>query len=83
MSAIVVYFCCMNLSKNLQPTTHNLKKPSEVFTLIELLVVVAIIGTGSGIIMTSVNNSKAKGRDSKSNSRHKRHPARSLKGIMT
>ncbi|MEK9182223.1 MAG: prepilin-type N-terminal cleavage/methylation domain-containing protein [Patescibacteria group bacterium] len=54
----------MNLSKNLQPTTHNLK-PNRGFTLIELLVVVAIIGTVSGIIMTSVNNSKAKGRDSK------------------
>lgn len=50
--------------KNLKPITYNLK-PNKGFTLIELIVVVAIIGIVSGIIMTSVNNSKAKGRDTK------------------
>ena len=50
--------------RNLQPTTYNLK-PKKGFTIVELIVVVAIIGIVSGIIVASVNNSKAKGRDSK------------------
>lgn len=54
----------MSAVKKLKANSYKLTA-NKGFTLIELIVVVAIIGIVSGIIMTSVNNSKAKGRDTK------------------
>ncbi|MDE1988768.1 MAG: prepilin-type N-terminal cleavage/methylation domain-containing protein [Patescibacteria group bacterium] len=54
----------MYLLKNLSPETRNLK-PQKGFTFIELLVVIAVIGILYAIVIGSINNSKAKGRDIK------------------
>jgi len=53
----------------------KIKQKQEGFSLIELLVVIAIIGILAGIIMISLNNSRASGRDGKRVS--------DLKGIQT
>jgi prepilin-type N-terminal cleavage/methylation domain-containing protein len=42
--------------------SHRLKGG---FTLIELMIVIAIIGVLSGLITTSINNARAKGRDAR------------------
>jgi len=49
---------------HLRPTTYRLP-PNRGFTIIELLVVVGIIGIVTGIVMSSISNAKAKGRDAK------------------
>lgn len=54
----------MKLSKNLKLRLIG-GKAKKGFTIIELIVVVAIIGIVTGIIMASITNAKAKGRDSK------------------
>ncbi|MEK7157729.1 MAG: type II secretion system protein [Patescibacteria group bacterium] len=51
-------------SKNLQPTTYNLL-PNQGFTVMELLVVMAVVGILYTVVMSSVGDSRAKGRDSK------------------
>lgn len=43
----------------------NLKSLSKGFTLIELLIVIAIIGILSGVVLTSLNSSRAKARDAR------------------
>lgn len=50
--------------KKLKAISYKLKA-DKGFTLIELLVVVGIIGVVTGIVMSSINNAKAKGRDAK------------------
>lgn len=50
--------------KNLSPKTCRLKH-CKGFTIMELLVVIGIISIVTGIIMASISDSKAKGRDSK------------------
>lgn len=67
----LVYNFGMNFLENiwhigrgkLSPRTCRLK-PIRGFTLVEMMVVIAIIGIVSGIVMASISNAKAKGRDS-------------------
>jgi len=57
MNLLKKIFQSIKLFRNLQP--------NKGFTLVEMLVVIAVIGILYGIVMASVSNSKAKGRDAK------------------
>ncbi len=52
------------LPKNLQPVACKLPA-NRGFTLVEIIVVISVIGILYGIVMGSISNSKAKGRDTK------------------